>query len=170
MSSTSPSDSDTDASPPSYTCIDPGCPVCGNMKFTSTEEGVPNGFHSHYVYVTCATCRTHFTIEYRAIDLFWYDGGDGQHSAVSQGFLDPTDSEYAEAAQYGSLPDSDILLSLDWPLSCPECDERLSGNDFATDLDRDDPDDDALFRCPNCEHLTKKPADHTTSDAPSTNG
>lgn len=152
---------------PTYSYIDPGCPICGNTKFSSTEEGVPNGFDSHYVYVTCANCKTSFTIEYRAIDLFWYDGRDGQHSAVSQGLLEPTETDYVDEAGYGALPDGDLLANLDWPLEC-ECDEHLTGNHIVSDptvlADHDVDYDDAdrvLIRCPNCEAI----ASETPSEA-----
>lgn len=167
MSSTNPSDQDseTDASLPTYTHINAICPVCGNSRFETAEEGVPNGFDEHFVHATCARCRTHVTIEYRAIDVFWYDGQDGQHSAVSQGILDPIQTDYVDASQYSRLPDASVLDALNWPLECDGdgCEEILTGNDMMTDpetlathgIDLDSDEADRVpFRCPMCEHIT----------------
>lgn len=158
-------DQRTDERPqPTYTHLDPGCPVCANLTFETTEEGVPNDFETHYVHVRCANCKTQLTIEYRAIDVFWYGGSDGQHSAVSQDLLTPTEHEYADENEYGALPDPDLLSSLDWPLTC-DCGEGLTGNELVSDptvlpdhdFDYDDPDcETVLFRCVNCEATTSR--------------
>jgi len=155
-------DQNADDTPtPTYVSLDPSCPVCGNSKFESTEEGVPNGFDTHYVHVQCANCKTQTTIEYRAIDVFWHSGFDGQHSAVSQDLLTPNQHEYVDEAGYGALPDRDLLWSLDWPLKC-DCGEWLTGNELVSDptvlpehdVDYNDPDNDTvLFRCVNCEDI-----------------
>lgn len=163
------SDSDNDSAAkdedaqPTSTYIDPGCPLCGHTTFSSTEEGIPDGFNSHYVYVTCANCTTSFTIEYRAIDLFWYDGHDGQHSTVAHGLLLPTQTDYAEASGYAPLPDCTLLDRLDWPLHCAVCTEQLTRNHMVSDphvlatydVDITDP-TRVLFQCPNCDHVTSR--------------
>lgn len=154
-------DVDDDASHPTYAHINAICPVCGNSRFATAEEGIPNGFDSHFVHATCGRCKSHLTIEYRAIDVFWYDGNDGGHSAVSQRILDPMQTEYAEAGLYAPLPDISLLDGLDWPLRCGRCGEHFTGNDLVTG-------DDALvthdsgsencvsIRCPACEYITEK--------------
>jgi len=156
-----------DAAQPTYLSVRPACPVCQNSKFESTEEGVPNNFDTHYVHVRCARCKTQLTIEYRAIDVFWHGGFDGQHSAVSQDFLTPNQNEYADEVSYGVLPDSDLLSALDWPLTC-DCGENLTGNELVSDptvlpdhdVDYDDPNCEiVLFQCVNCDNtVTKTPA------------
>lgn len=155
--------SDNEAVQPTYAHIDVGCPICGNTKFSSTEENIPHGFDSHYVHVTCANCKTVLTIEYRAIDLFWYDGQDGQHSAVSQDLITPTETEYAEPSMYPPFPPQSVLRELDWPLACSECDERITANDILMDPDEVSTHDNGIadseqivFQCPNCEHVTTK--------------
>lgn len=169
-------DPETDESPPSYARINASCPVCGNSRFETAEEGVPNDFDSHFVHATCAQCQTHLTIEYRAIDVFWYDGQDGQHSAVSQGVLEPIETEYVEASLYGRLPAVSVLDDFDWPLECDadDCAEVLTGNDMVTDpetlaahdIDLDsDGDDRVPFRCPMCEHVTVASPASSTTDA-----
>lgn len=161
MSSTNTSDGDAEIAHPSYAHINATCPVCGNSRFSTAEEGIPNGFESHFVHATCAECKTNVTIEYRAIDVFWYDADDGGHSAVSQGILDPMQTEYAEAGVYARLPDMSLFDGLDWPLRCGECDERLTGNDMVTDVDAlvdcDIGHENCVsFRCPTCELITGK--------------
>lgn len=158
-------DSNADKTPQlTYTRLEPSCPVCENSKFESTEEGVPNGFDTHYVHVCCANCKTHLTIEYRAIDVFWTSGFGGQYSAISQDLLDPTEQEYVDEVEYGALPGRDLLGSLNWPLTC-DCGERLTGNDLVSDptvlpdhdVSYDDPDcETVLLRCVNCEDITSE--------------
>lgn len=160
-----PHDQRTDETPqPTYTRLEPGCPVCGSSKFESTEEGVPNGFDTHYVHVRCANCKTQLTIEYRAIDVFWYGGFDGQHSSVSQDLLTSTEHEYVDKGEYGALPDCDLLSNLDWPLTC-DCGEGLTGNELISDptvlsdhdVDYNDPNcETVLFQCVNCEGIVSK--------------
>jgi transcription elongation factor Elf1 len=156
---------------PAYTRVDPVCPVCGHGEFVSSDEGVPHEFDTHYVSVTCGQCRTSLTIEYRAIDLSWYDGQDGQHSAVSQGRISPTDTGYNQPESYPPLPDADVFDRIDWPLECEMCDERLTGNDMLTgpgtsgSAPPDSEDGEgANFRCPHCDHVTQ--AGTPTDDSP----
>jgi transcription elongation factor Elf1 len=157
--SNSPTDSD-DAHPP-YTHLEPSCPVCGNSRFSSTDEGIPHGYDAHYVHVTCANCRTVLTIEYRAIDLSWTDGHDERHSAVSHGLLTPTQTTYGDPLLNAPLPDTTVLRGLDWPIHCEECTEPLTGNDLLSeppDRDTDDSEEaeppQALFECLTCGHRT----------------
>lgn len=144
---------------PTYAHLDPQCPVCGNTRFSSTEEGIPNDYEAHHVHVTCANCETALTIEYRAIDVSWFDGDDGHHSAVSQSLLESTQTQYVAPEMYASLPEQSVLKDLDWPRRCELCTELLTGNDMltdpskpaSTDSDATEP-TDVLFECPNCGH------------------
>jgi transcription elongation factor Elf1 len=136
---------------PIYVQLEPSCPLCGNTRFSSTEEGIPHSHDSHRVHVTCANCRTLLTIQFRAIDVAWYDGHDEHHSAVSQSLLTPTQTEYIVPEMYGPLPDTAALKQLDWPRHCEDCNELLTGNDMLTESDATDS-THILFRCPNCDH------------------
>jgi hypothetical protein len=156
--STSSTTTDSNESPPPYTHVEPCCPVCGNSRFSSVDEGTPQCFDAHFVYVTCANCHTALTIEYRAIDLSWTDGHDERHSAVSHGILTPTQTEYGDPLMDAPLPDPTLLERLDWPIHCEECTERLTGNDLVTDPRDRAADSEAaelsrvLFHCRSCDH------------------
>ena len=146
---------------PTYTHLEPSCPICGNTKFESTDEGVSTGYETHTVHVTCMNCNTALTIEYRAIDVSWYDGHDGVHSAVSQHLLEPTHTKYLKPALHAPLPERAVLEQLEWPRCCDDCGKLLTGNDMATDpgtpasSDSDATElDQVLFQCPHCDHIT----------------
>jgi hypothetical protein len=163
MTSNRSTDTDSTASRdtarPTYTHLDPSCPVCGNTRFADCEESIPNGYDAHHVHGICANCNTHLTIEYRAIDVSWFDGHDGHHSAVSQHRLEPMQTKYVAPEMYAPLPDTSALERLDWPRHCEDCNERLTGNDILTEPSESaQPDSDGtdsvhvVFRCPNCDH------------------
>jgi transcription elongation factor Elf1 len=150
---------ESESTQPTYAHLDPRCPVCGDTTFASTEEGIPNGYECHHVHVTCATCKIALTIEYRAIDVSWFDAHSGHHSAVSQDLLEPTQTKYVAAEMYAPLPEQSVLDQLDWPHHCENCTEPLTGNDMLTDPGKPERTDsdatepaDVLFECPNCGH------------------
>lgn len=160
----------TEAERPTYTLVDPRCPVCGNTRFSSTEERIPGSHDSHRVTVTCANCKTTLTIEYRAIDVSWFDSHNELHSGVSHGLLTPRQTEYGEPEMYAPLPNTAVLTQLDWPRQCEDCTEPLTANNMVTDpeattqTDSDDTDPPpVLFYCPYCDHHTTGTAAESAS-------
>lgn len=91
--------------PPTYTMIKPACPRCGCSKFESSTEDVTSGFDDHKVHTICADCDLSMTIQYRAIDIVWFDDHDGFHAAVAHGSISPRDCEYESEAHLAPLPE-----------------------------------------------------------------